>query len=49
MRAIFHADREWFIGKNNGLMLSIPQDIKFLRETTEGKVVVIVLTTLLSF
>lgn len=49
MRAIFHADREWGIGKNNGLMFSIPQDMKFFRETTKGKVVVMGLNTLLSF
>ena len=49
MRAIFHADREWGIGKDNGLMFSIPQDMKFFRETTKGKIVVMGLNTLLSF
>lgn len=49
MRAIFHADREWGIGKDNGLMFSIPQDMKFFRETTKRKVVVMGLNTLLSF
>ena len=49
MRAIFHADREWGIGRGNALMFSIPQDMKFFRETTKGKVVVMGLNTLLSF
>ena len=49
MRAIFHADREWGIGKANGLMFSLPKDMKFFRETTKGKVVVMGLNTLKSF
>ncbi len=49
MKAIFHADREWGIGKNNGLMFSLPKDMKFFRETTKGKVVVMGLNTLRSF
>ncbi len=49
MRAIFHADRRWGIGKNNGLMFSLPKDMKFFRETTAGKVVVMGLNTLRSF
>lgn len=49
MRAIFHADREWGIGCENRLMFSIPKDMKFFRETTKGKVVVMGLNTLLSF
>ncbi len=49
MRAIFHADREWGIGKDNALMFSLPKDMKFFRETTKGKVVVMGLNTLLSF
>lgn len=49
MRAIFHADRDWGIGKNNGLMFSLPKDMKFFRETTKGKVVVMGLNTLKSF
>ena len=49
MRAIFHADKEWGIGKANGLMFSLPNDMKFFRETTSGKVVVMGLNTLRSF
>ncbi len=49
MRAIFHADNKWGIGKHNGLMFSLPKDMKFFRETTTGKVVVMGYNTLLSF
>lgn len=49
MRAIFHADSEWGIGKQNGLMFRLPEDMKFFRETTTGKVVVMGLNTLRSF
>lgn len=49
MRAILHADREWGIGKSNGLMFSIPADMKFFRETTTGNVVVMGSNTLNSF
>ena len=49
MRAIFHADKKWGIGRNNSLMFSLPKDMKFFRETTTGKVVVMGLNTLRSF
>ncbi len=49
MRAILHADREWGIGKSNGLMFSIPADMKFFREQTTGRVVVMGSNTLKSF
>lgn len=49
MRAIFHADSRWGIGKANGLMFSLPLDMKFFRETTKGKIVVMGLNTLRSF
>lgn len=49
MKAIFHADKRWGIGKENDLMFSIPKDMKFFRETTVGKVVVMGLNTLRSF
>ncbi len=49
MKAIFHADRNWGIGKKNDLMFSLPKDMKFFRETTTGKVVVMGLNTLRSF
>lgn len=49
MRAILHADKEWGIGKSNGLMFSLPADMKFFRETTTGNVVVMGSNTLKSF
>lgn len=49
MRAILHADKEWGIGKKNGLMFSIPADMKFFRETTTDNVVVMGSNTLKSF
>ena len=49
MKAILHADKEWGIGKSNGLMFSIPADMKFFRETTSGNVVVMGSNTLKSF
>ena len=48
MIAILHADKEWGIGKRNDLMFSLPQDMKFFRETTMGKVVCMGYNTLLS-
>ena len=49
MRAILHADREWGIGKNNGLMFRIPADMQFFKNTTTGNVVVMGSNTLKSF
>ncbi len=49
MKAILHCDKEWGIGKRNSLMFSIPADMKFFRETTMGKTVVMGSNTLLSF
>ena len=49
IRAILHADKNWGIGKNNSLMFSIPKDMKFFRETTLGKTVVMGGNTLRSF
>ncbi|MCM1437884.1 MAG: dihydrofolate reductase [Roseburia sp.] len=49
MKAIVHVDKEWGIGKSNGLMFSIPADMKFFRETTTGNVVVMGSNTLKSF
>ncbi len=49
MKAILHCDKEWGIGKKNTLMFSIPADMKFFRETTSGKTVVMGSNTLLSF
>ena len=49
MKAILHVDNRWGIGKGNDLMFSIPRDMKFFRETTAGKTVVMGLNTLRSF
>ena len=40
MNLIVAVDKNWGIGKNNRLLVSIPQDMKFFRETTSGGVVI---------
>ena len=49
MRAIVAADEHWGIGKDNKLLVSIPSDMKFFREETMNKVVVMGRKTLESF
>ena len=49
MNLIVAVDKNWAIGKDNKLLVSIPQDMKFFRETTIGKVVVMGRKTLESF
>ncbi len=49
MNLIAAVDRNWAIGKNNQLLVRIPMDQKFFRETTTGKVVVMGRKTLESF
>ena len=49
MKVIVAVDKKWGIGKDNGLLFSIPADMKFFRETTAGKVVVMGANTLKSF
>lgn len=49
MKAILAADKNWGIGYNNHLLVSIPSDMKFFRQTTTGKVVVMGRKTLESF
>lgn len=49
MNLIAAVDRNWAIGKNNELLVRIPMDQKFFRETTTGKVVVMGRKTLESF
>lgn len=49
IKAIVHADKEWGIGKNNDMMFSLPEDMKFFRETTLGNMVVMGGNTLRSF
>ena len=49
MNLIVAVDRNWAIGKDNKLLVSIPDDMKFFRTTTTGKVVVMGRKTLESF
>ena len=49
MKAILSADKNWGIGYQNKLLVSIPSDMKFFRETTTGNVVVMGRKTLESF
>ena len=49
MNLIVAVDKNWAIGNGNKLLVSIPQDMKFFRETTTGKVVVMGRKTLETF
>ena len=49
MNMILSADLNWGIGCNNKLLVWIPSDMKFFREETTGKVVVMGRKTLESF
>ena len=49
MNLIVAVDKNWAIGKDNKLLVSIPDDMKFFRETPSGKVVVMGRKTLESF
>ena len=49
MKLIAAVDNNWAIGNNGGLLDSIPEDMKFFRETTTGHVVVMGRKTLESF
>ena len=49
MNLIVAVDSNWAIGKENKLLVSIPQDMKFFREKTMGHVVVMGRKTLESF
>jgi dihydrofolate reductase len=49
MKLIVNADKNWGIGKGNELLVHIPSDMKFFRETTTGHVVVMGRKTLESF
>ncbi|HJD13700.1 MAG TPA: dihydrofolate reductase [Candidatus Ruminococcus avistercoris] len=49
MNMILSADQNWGIGCNNKLLVSIPSDMKFFRQETTGKVVVMGRKTLESF
>ena len=47
--SILNCDKEFGIGKRNGLLFSLPKDMKFFRETTLNHVVCMGENTLLSF
>ena len=49
MNLIVAVDKNWAIGRNNKLLVSIPADMKFFRSETTGKVVVMGRKTLESF
>ena len=48
-KAIVAVDKNWGIGKDNSLLISIPEDMKFFRSTTMGAVVIMGRKTLESF
>jgi len=47
--SILCVDNKWGIGKKNGLLFSLPLDMKFFRTTTKGHVVALGENTLKSF
>lgn len=49
MNLIAAVDKNWAIGLNNKLLVSIPEDMKFFRATTMGKIIVMGRKTLESF
>ncbi len=49
MKAIVAVDKNWGIGKKNGLLFELPLDMKFFRTTTLNKVVIMGSNTLKSF
>lgn len=49
MNLIVAVDQNWAIGHKGGLLVSIPEDMKFFRTETSGKVVVMGRKTLESF
>lgn len=49
MKLIVAVDKNWGIGLNNKLLISIPEDMKFFMNTTMGNVVVMGRKTLESF
>ena len=49
MKAIVAVDEKWGIGRKNDLLFSIPEDMKYFREKTLNKVVVMGSNTLKSF
>lgn len=49
MKLIVAVSENWGIGKDNDLLFSIPKDMKFFRETTMGKTVILGRKNLESF
>lgn len=49
MNCIVAVDKNWAIGYQNKLLVSIPDDMRFFREVTTGKVVIMGKNTLESF
>ena len=49
MKAIVNVNRDWAIGRNNELLINIPEDMKYFRSVTGGKTVVMGRKTLESF
>ncbi len=47
--SILNCDKKWGIGKKNGLLFTLKEDMKFFRETTLNHVVAMGENTLLSF
>ena len=40
MKLILAADRNWAIGKDGGLLCHLPGDLKYFKEKTVGKTVI---------
>ena len=49
MNAIVAVDRNWAIGKDNDLLIHLPGDLKYYKETTIGNVIIVGQKTLESF
>lgn len=49
MKLIVNADKNWAIGRGGELLFHIPEDMKFFRETTRGRTVIMGRKTLESF
>jgi dihydrofolate reductase len=49
MQAIVAVDKLWGIGKKNGLLFHLPEDLQYFKRITLGKVIVMGGNTLLSF
>lgn len=44
IKAIVAVDKNWGIGKNNDLLFHIPEDMKFFKVATSGRVVAMAAT-----